>query len=503
MRGGFPGGAMTSNSVQRLVEARHPLIAIETADEPRALRLIRAAIGEHCALVTWSVTEGLVDTPPSPAQTHVEPGKAVAALRHVQATTFRAVYVFRDLAPHCRDPQVVRQLRELCFTPSDRPWTLILVDAAPLPPEVRRLAAPAPLGWPDEEELEGIVKRTFQQVRSTALRDVAARLTARELEQIVLLLRGLTTTEAERVVMEAIVDDDVLDGRDLPRIMEAKRNLLAASGCLEARVADVGPDDVGGLAALKRWLGVRRGGFAPRARAFGLDPPRGILLLGVQGCGKSLSAKVVAASWQMPLLRMDPGVFYQKFIGESEARMREALAQAESMAPVVLWIDEIEKAFASSGAASADGGLSQRMFGTLLTWLQDHRHPIFVVATANDITQLPPELMRKGRFDEIFFVDLPGAAERRAIFAIHLRRRKRDVAAHDLERLAAAAAGLSGAEIEQAVVTGMYDAFSGGVELTTEHVLAAIAATRPLSVVLRERVEALRAWARGRCIPAD
>jgi SpoVK/Ycf46/Vps4 family AAA+-type ATPase len=494
---------MKSESLRRLVEARHPLIAIETADEPRALRAIRTAIGEHCPLATWSVTEGLVDTPPSPVNTLVEPGKVVAALRHVQQTAFRAVYVFRDLAPHCRDPQVVRQLREMFFTPGDRPWTLFLVDVAGLPPEVRRLAAPVALGWPDEAEIEALVKRTFQQARTAAFRDVTARISGRELEQIVQLLRGLTTAEAERVVMEAIVDDDALDGSDLPRIMEAKRNLLTASGCLEARVADVGPDDIGGLAALKRWLEVRRGGFSPRARAFGLDPPRGILLLGVQGCGKSLSAKVVAASWQMPLLRMDPGVFYQKFIGESEARMREALAQAESMAPVVLWIDEIEKAFASSGATSADGGLSQRMFGTLLSWLQDHRHPIFVVATANDITQLPPELMRKGRFDEIFFVDLPGTAERRAIFAIHLRRRKRDVAGFELDRLAAAAAGLSGAEIEQAVVAGMYDAFSRGSDLTTDHVLAAIAATQPLSVVLRERVEALRAWARGRCIAAD
>jgi SpoVK/Ycf46/Vps4 family AAA+-type ATPase len=205
----------------------------------------------------------------------------------------------------------------------------------------------------------------------------------------------------------------------------------------------------------------------------------------------------------MPLMRMDPGVLYQKFIGESEARLREALQQAESMAPVVLWIDEIEKAFASASADSADGGLSQRMFGTLLSWMQDHRHPIFLIATANNLAQLPPELMRKGRFDEIFFVDLPGPAEREAIFSIHLRKRRRDKASYDMASLVAASEGFTGAEIEQAVVSGLYAAFAGSTECTTEHILAAIHATQPLSVVMREHVERLRSWAKGRCVMAD
>ena len=213
---------------------------------------------------------------------------------------------------------------------------------------------------------------------------------------LVQTLRGLTTEEAARVVAGAIQADSVFDGSGLRRVLEAKRNLLGTTGCLESIAADVSPDEIGGLNNLKRWLNLRHGGFTARAREFGLDPPRGILLLGVQGCGKSLCAKVVASAWRMPLLRMDPGVLYQKYIGESEARLREALRQAESMAPVILWIDEIEKAFASAGADSADGGLSQRMFGTLLSWMQDHRHPIFLIATANNLAQLPPELMRQG-----------------------------------------------------------------------------------------------------------
>ena len=294
-----------------------------------------------------------------------------------------------------------------------------------------------------------------------------------------------------------------MDRSDLHRVVDAKRTLLGTAGCLEAIAADVLPDEIGGLKNLKRWLNMRLGGFTQGAREFGIEPPRGILLLGVQGCGKSLCAKVVAAAWRMPLLRMDPGVLYQKYIGESEARLREAIHQAESMAPVVLWVDEIEKAFASAGSDSADGGLSQRMFGTLLSWMQDHRHPIFLIATANNLSALPPELMRKGRFDEIFFVDLPGPEERDAIFSVHLRKRHRDKANFDMAQLVAASDGFSGAEIEQAVISGLYAAFAAKTECTTEHVLAALRATQPLSVVMREHVDHLRAWAKGRCVMAD
>ena len=224
----------------------------------------------------------------------------------------------------------------------------------------------------------------------------------------------------------------------------------------------------------------------------------------MQGCGKSLCAKVVASAWRMPLLRMDPGVLYQKFIGESEARLREALRQAESMAPVVLWIDEIEKAFASASSDSADGGLSQRMFGTLLSWMQDHRHPIFLIATANNLAQLPPELMRKGRFDEIFFVDLPGPAGARGdLCGPPAEAAAATRPSSTWPRLVAASEGFTGAEIEQAVISGLYAAFAEKAECTTEHILAAMQATQPLSVVMREHVERLRAWAHGRCVMAD
>jgi SpoVK/Ycf46/Vps4 family AAA+-type ATPase len=347
------------------------------------------------------------------------------------------------------------------------------------------------------------VKKTYQEAQKRSLQKVESKLSKTEMELVVQTLRGLTTEEIVRAVSEVLYEDYVLDRSDLPRLVEAKRTRLAATGCLESIHVDVSADDIGGLNSLKRWLNVRLGGFSGKGQEFGLEPPRGILLLGVQGCGKSLCAKVVASAWRMPLVRMDPGALYQKFVGESEARLREALAQAEAMSPVVFWVDEIEKAFASASADSADGGLSQRIFGTMLTWMQDHRRPIFIIATANDIERLPPELMRKGRFDEIFFVDLPGAQQREAILSIHLRKRGRDKAAFDMPRLVAATENFTGAEIEQAIVSGLFTAFSEKTEMTTEHVLCAIHATRPLAVLMRERVDALREWAKGRCVMAD
>jgi len=495
---------MGSEDLQMLIRARNPIISLETPDEPRAVRMVRTAAAEmSLPLMEWSVTEGLVQGPPLGSKTLVEPVKVLKALRYVKEADYPALYLFKDLGAHARDPQVVRYLRDLYFSSDNRLWTLALVEAAALPPEIRRLTVPYHVGWPDEDELRQVVYATLQKAEAYRLAEIEMRLSDRQMEQLVQTLRGLTVEEAARAVSSAIYDDGVLDASDLAGVMDAKRNRLSTTGCLESIAADFSPDDIGGLTRLKQWLNQRRGGFSLRARKFGLDPPRGILLLGVQGCGKSLCAKVVASAWRMPLLRMDPGVLYQKFIGESESRLREALVQAESLAPVVLWIDEIEKAFASAAAESADGGLSQRMFGTLLSWMQDHRHPIFLIATANNIAQLPPELMRKGRFDEIFFLDLPKPQHRAAILSVHLRKRRRRKRDFDLDRLVAATEGFSGAEIEQAIVSGLYAAFSEGVECSTEHLLAAIGATQPLSVVMRERVEQLRAWARGRCVPAD
>ena len=289
---------------------------------------------------------------------------------------------------------------------------------------------------------------------------------------------------------------------DAQRVLKFKRDALGQGGLLEFEMDTGNFSDIGGLGGLKRWLELRRVAFSGDAAKLGVDPPKGVLLLGVQGAGKSRAAKAIAGSWNVPLMRLDFGVLYNKFQGESERNLREALKQAEAMAPCVLWIDEIEKGLASDGGSS-DGGVSRRMLGTVLTWMAERTAKVFLVATANDVTQLPPELLRKGRMDEIFFVDLPDAATRADIFRIHLKKRKLDPAKFDLSQLAVAADGFSGAEIEQAIVAAIYEALATKQALATQLLLAEIAHTRPLSVVMAEKVEGLRQWAAGRTVRAD
>lgn len=522
------------SSLKLLVQSRHPLISIETRDEERAVELVREIAAElKRPLYEWTMTSGLRQlgdkggwlpvamlagkqtltiltqaltglantigdgTGATPVK------KAIDALTCVVELPQSAIYLFKDLGPHTKDAHVQRLLRDAAGLADRRQSTVILLDALPLPTEIKRLAVPFEIGWPTAEELEEVVKQTFAKVRKESLYEVTAALTRRDMDQLVQTLRGLTRSEAERIVASAIYQDFSLTAADLPHILEAKRALLGATGCLESIAADFSMEDIGGLDNLKAWLRQRRDGFSKKAREFGLPPPRGVLMLGVPGGGKSLCAKAVAADWKMPLLRLDPGVLYQKFIGESESQLRQALAQAEAMAPIVLWIDEIEKAFASASAASADGGLSKRMFGTLLSWMQDHRHPIFIVATANDISALPPELMRKGRFDEVFFVDLPAAESRASILAIHLTRRSRDPDQFNISQLAEASDGFNGSELEQAIAGAMYAAFQEGCELADRHILEEISKTRPLSVLMAERITELREWADGRCVSAD
>lgn len=489
-----------------LIRAGHPLLLIETTDEDRAVVLVREAAGElQRKVCDWSLTRGLwlLDEQGKRRQELAPAGKPAAALTYIQQSGEQTVFIFRDLGPHMRDAQVHRLVRDLQPLCSAMRCAIVCIEYLPFPAEATRLVTRFDLGWPDADEIQQTIRDTYRRIRKESYQEITSKLTRKEMEQLVNALRGLSRSEVERVVASAIYQDFTLCGEDLPRIIDAKRQLLGQTGCLESIAADFSPEDIGGLDNLKRWLAVRRGGFSEEARNFGINPPRGVLMLGVQGCGKSLCAKVVAADWQMPLLRLDPGVLYQKFVGETENRLRQALRQAEAMAPAVLWIDEIEKAFASASADSADGGLSQRMFGTLLTWMQDHQHPIFMVATANDVSQLPPELMRKGRFDEMFFIDLPDASGRARILRIHLTRRKRDPGLFDLARLAEGCAGFSGAEIEQAVISALFTAYAQKCEITDEILLGEFRATRPLSQIMPERLARLRAWAGERCVPAD
>ncbi|KAA0214050.1 MAG: AAA family ATPase [Leptolyngbya sp. PLA3] len=497
---------MAENHVERfarLLSAGHCAIAITTTEESEVVDMVRA----HCRqrgdfLWEWDLIGGLrcpLNSGPEPGSETTNPAGAIFFLARRELPS---VMLLLDVGPHLSDPHTLRALRALLESARRCNGHVVLCDATDgLPPVVRAHVTPFEMSLPDRDQIEVIVRRTLKELHRRS--PIEIELSSRQYELIIKNLGGLSTRQIEQVVREVVSEDRRLDSEDINHVLAGKRRLMSRSTVLEYVESPASLDDIGGLDRLKTWLAQRERSFEDAAIDFGLLPPRGVLMLGVQGAGKSLCAKAIATAWKRPLLRMDPGALYDRFVGESERRLRDALRQAEATAPVVLWIDEIEKAFASAAAQSTDGGLSQRMFGTLLTWMQDHRMPVFLVATANNIDALPPELLRKGRFDEVFFVDLPTDAARRQIFAIHLRRRKQDLPRFDLAELSEAAEGFSGAEIEQAVLSGLHMAFAGGRKLSQRDLLEAIGTSPPLSVTMAERVEVLRQWAQGRCVPAE
>jgi SpoVK/Ycf46/Vps4 family AAA+-type ATPase len=481
-----------------ILKSRFPLVTVETHEEQRVLGLLEQACNLNgWALFAWTVTSGLRRVGQSD---HVPvTSEPMQALRHIAKTGRGGVYVLLDAHPYLDNPVHTRLVREIAHDYARVPRTLVLVShALKLPPELERLAARFTLSVPDLEAIRALAKKELDlwklQQGTPATGDTQV------LETLCRHLVGLPLEDARRILRGAIRDDGQVTEADLARTQKQKFELLNRDSVVRLELDTARFSDVGGLENLKRWLGVRRQPFV--AGVAGVDRPKGVLLLGVQGGGKSLAAKAVAGTWGVPLLSLDVASLYNKFHGESERNLREALKTAEALAPCVLWIDEIEKGLAFDRGGEADGGVSRRMLGTLITWMAERAAPVFVVATANDITQLPPELMRKGRMDEVFFVDLPAQPVRRQIFEIHLRRRGLDPAAFDLDGLASGCAGYSGAEIEQAVVSSLYEAAAEGVPVTSRHILDELARTRPLSVLRAEELAALRQWASERAVPA-
>ena len=490
----------------RLLRGDHPCILMQTFEEEDAASLVtRVAIEAGKDLFCWSADRGAYHG-------ILEDGTSVEDTKHAAAGLFylknrdnAAICLLIDLLPHLRaspDPALLRHLREFVKECGRKDRTVILLDHdSDVPPVVAAHATRFDLSLPDEAAIEQIIRRRLRSEHKR--KSVKVDMNRATLGMVVKNLAGLTRRRIEQIVSDTVVDDRTFSADDLNHVLALKRQALGGSGLLEYVETPASMSEIGGMAKLKKWLKQREAALSDEAAEFGLHNPRGVLLLGVQGAGKSYCAKAIATAWQRPLLRLDPSVLYDRYIGESERRLRDALRQAQAMAPIILWIDEIEKGFASAASRSVDGGLSQRMFGSLLTWMQDHTAPVFLVATANNIDALPPELLRKGRFDEIFFVDLPDKPVRQKIFEIHLHRRGRDPKQFDVKKLAEVSAGYSGAEIEQAVIAGLYEAFSEGAELATRHVVHALEHSPPLSVTMAEKVAALRAWAVERCVPAD
>jgi AAA+ superfamily predicted ATPase len=485
--------------LQLIVAARTALVFIETAEPDRAEALFRRiSMASRRPLFRWSLAIGLtrLDGQFAPQKFNMKP---IDVLGQILSTNAPGIYLLLDLQRFLDEPETISQLREIATRCESVPHTLAIVGAElKIPSELTPFSARFDLALPTAAELELLVLREADATAHTTGQRVQTDSAA--VQTLARNLAGLSHADAQRLIRNAVADG-VLDDSDVPAVMSAKYKLLDQGGVLSFELKPPKLDEVAGLANLKRWLSLRRDVFVADQPPPGLDPPKGVLLLGVQGGGKSLAAKACAGAWGVPLLRLDFATLYNKFYGETERNLRESLKTAGVMAPCVVWIDEIEKGLATDDGA--DGGPSKRILGTLLTWMAEHKDRVFLVATANDIEALPPELLRKGRFDEIFFVDLPAPPVRAKIFEIHLRKRGQDPVTFDLNALAAATDGFSGAEIEQAVVAALYAAHARKTALATQDVVVEIKATRPLSVVMAEKITALRAWANGRTVSAD
>lgn len=500
---------MTSfgEQLETLIRARYPILYVITAEESRVQETARQiAERRQKNLYEWSCTTGLV-----PAGASIQLAKhrssptrdPLAALDQVIEQVEPAIFLFKDFHPFLAkgNHQVIRKLKEIALQLKNSFKSIIITaPVLEVPVELEKELTVLSLPLPGPAELTALLERIVLEVRR--FRNVQIDLGETGGERLLQAARGLTLGEAENVFARILVRKERLTAEEVPEVIEEKQQIIRKNGLLEYYEAREDFSAVGGLASLKQWLQKRALAFSADAQAFGLRMPKGVLLLGVQGCGKSLCAKAVASCWQAPLLRLDIGRIFGSFVGSSEENIRRAIQVAESVAPAVLWVDEIDKAFAGSHGPSADSGTSARVLGTFLTWLAEKTAPVFVVATANDISNLPPELLRKGRLDEIFFVDLPAAAERAEILRIHLAKRGRDPGAFALEELASAADGFSGAEIEEAINSALYDAFDAGTQLANQHIASALAQTVPLSRTMVEPLARLRDWANGRARPA-
>ncbi|MGF1457992.1 MAG: AAA family ATPase [Leptolyngbyaceae cyanobacterium] len=497
---------------QTLVMSFHSAIVIETIEEERVRGLINTAINElQMAVFEWSVAQGLTRSQgnchnrwtneyappgtqkPQPLEATTEP---VDALKHIEQLPYQAIYWLKDLGPHLDDEVVRRQLREVIQAFSQNRSTLVLTGhSLTLPPDIAQDVVYFDLKLPEPDELYRAISEVVRSLKGR----INVKIKPQGIDELVQAMRGMTLQQARKVIAFAALDDGKLTHEDVKRVLQRKVQVLHEEGLLDYIPPEMNPAQLGGFQGLKQWLQRARVGFTPQAKAFNLPTPRGILIVGIQGCGKSLAAKTIAREWQMPLLKLDAGRLYDKFIGESEKNFRRAVTLAETMSPAVLWIDEIEKSMGQSDS-DADGGLSRRLFGYFLTWLQEKSGDVFVVATANDLSRIPPELLRKGRFDEIFFVDLPDERERAAILQIHLTRRRQAVDRFNLHDLVHATDGFSGAEIEQVIITALYRAIYEKRPVDTELIINEVKATVPLSISRQEDLHALRAMAQERFV---
>lgn len=487
------------DDLETLVRARYPLIYIVSWEEQRVIEaLAEIARKRRKKLYSWSISQGMTESDHAPIKANLYDART--ALDYIAASRDPAVFVLKDFHQCINDANIIRRLRDLTGLLKTSYKTIFIISPIlKLPPELEKDITVVDFPLPDLDDIEVMLEGIIKSVDDNPQIDV--NISAEEKEQIIKAAQGLTLNEAENVFAKSLVEKYRLD---IDVILSEKEQIIRKSGMLEYYRATEAFTDVGGMRLLKDWLTSRTMAFSKKARDFGLPQPKGIMLLGVQGCGKSLCCKAVASLWKLPLLRLDVGKIFSGIIGSSEENVRRAINVAESVAPAVLWIDELDKGFAGTQSSPfSDSGTTSRVFGTFVTWLQEKTAPVFVVATANDISNLPPELLRKGRFDEIFFVDLPSKEERKDIFNIHLRKRKRDPSNFDIDVLVDKTEGFNGAEIEQLVIDALYSAFGADRDVTTEDLIRCAEMTVPLSMTVKEQIDKLRSWAADRCRPAN
>jgi ATP-dependent 26S proteasome regulatory subunit len=492
-----------SQEIEVLIRAKYPILYIVSWEERR----VEEAVAGVCTalkrqLHTWSITQGMkpqVNRQSGPAKPTALPGE-LEALALVHEAPDYTVFLLRDFHPYMKDTRVIRLLRDLALRLRGKAQTIILMGPVlALPTELEKDITVVDFGLPSSQDIGKKLDQICAAVKGNEALNCDP--TPEQRELLVKSAQGLTLDEIESVFARSLVEKK---GLDVEVVLEEKKQIVRKSGLLEYYPAAHNMKEVGGMELLKEWLSKRSLAFTDKAHEFGIPSPKGILLLGVQGCGKSLIAKAVAAHWNLPMLRMDVGRIFGSLVGQSEENIRRAIKVAESVAPCILWADELEKGFAGiQGSGVSDSGTTARVFATFLTWMQEKTAPVFLIATANDVSALPPEMLRKGRFDEIFFVDLPDREEREEIFRIHLSKRKRDPANYDLLQLAKATRGYSGAEIEQIVVGALYYAFDQSRELSMEDLLHEAKSVVPLSVMMREEIDELRTWAEMRTRPAS
>lgn len=492
-----------NSELELLIRARYPIIYVVTWEENRVEQYLKkVAEKRKKQLITWTVTSGFTRIGENSESKKKGLSDPVQALETVCEYKEAAIYLFKDFHPFMgknhSNTAVIRKLREVSTLISDSYKTLVITaPVLEISSELEKDITVIDFKLPSESDFEELFQKICNGIGQSST--VNLNITQESKEKLIQAALGLTLQEAENVFAKIIVNDGKLSTNDVSVVFSEKQQIIRKSGLLEYCDPHLNMEDVGGLEGLKSWLEKRAMAFTEKARSFELPSPKGVLLVGIQGCGKSLCAKAVSSLWNMPLLRFDMGKMFSGYVGSSEENVRRAIAVAESIAPVVLWADELDKAFSGSqSSGSTDGGTSARVMSTFLTWLSEKEKPVFVIATANDISQLPPELLRKGRLDEIFFVDLPNEEERKRIFAIHIRRRKREEKHFNLEKLARASEGFSGAEIEQAVISALYDAFYLDKQLEDADILNSLKETVPLSKTMQENIVALRAWADGR-----